>query len=480
MGDSAGDTRASKNSGTDGAAKSTAGPVLPPFHHTEAFPDAASVFGMALAPLEEVKDRALVVLDTNVLLVPYTVNSKSLDAIRVTYQRLKAENRLFIPAQAAREFAIHRANKLGEIFVALTKVRNGLRAPDVGDYPLLADLDEYKQLAELHQQIRAKLDEYHKALGTVVDRVRAWRWDDPVSLLYRDLFTSEVVIEEPETRTEIEKFLAHRRANRLAPGYKDASKDDGGVGDALIWRTILHLGSARQQDLIFVSLDEKPDWWHRSEKTALYPRFDLANEYWRESRGCTFHQVRFSELLAVFQVPQDVVAEVRQEEAVTQVIPQQAALAGAGPTDDQSGHFISAGQAIGAVAHWVSRRFPGAGAMEMRTQFPNLIIHLPIGKRLGVDVKLFSPGGPRRLTSDIRQTVFGGLNVISAGAVDLVIGVLVAEDENEAIHAGNVAINRMHLDNVESTVNLIGFVSGYLDSAGRFIAVWEGMPRVIE
>lgn len=78
------------------------------------YPDAESLFKFQLAPLEEIKNDCLVVIDTNVLLLPYTVNQKSLEEIRKTYAELIASKRLVIPGQVAREFARNRATKIAE------------------------------------------------------------------------------------------------------------------------------------------------------------------------------------------------------------------------------------------------------------------------------------------------------------------------------------------------------------------------------
>jgi hypothetical protein len=66
--------------------------------------------------------------------------------------------------------------------------------------------------------------------------------------------------------------------------------------------------------MIFVTGDEKSDWMVRSENTALFPRFELIEEYQRSSEGQSFHIMKFSELLDFFDVKQNVVAEVKKEE----------------------------------------------------------------------------------------------------------------------------------------------------------------------
>jgi hypothetical protein len=83
------------------------------------FPGVPELFPFNVPPIESLKEKCDVVLDTNVLLLPYATSSKSLPQIRDVYEKLKGEGRLFIPSQVAREFARQRANKLLDVFKAL-------------------------------------------------------------------------------------------------------------------------------------------------------------------------------------------------------------------------------------------------------------------------------------------------------------------------------------------------------------------------
>jgi hypothetical protein len=56
--------------------------------------------------------------------------------------------------------------------------------------------------------------------------------------------------------------------------------------------TILSVGTERKRDAVLVSRDEKSDWLYRSGNTALYPRFDLVDEYRRASDSETITRHR--------------------------------------------------------------------------------------------------------------------------------------------------------------------------------------------
>jgi len=278
------------------------------------FPDAGSIFTARLKPLEDIKDSATVVLDTSVLLVPYSIGKESLDQIGTTYRTLVEADRLVIPGQVAREFAKNRAQKIAELFQQLSRKRNKVPSLRKGKYPLLEGVEVYQETIRLEEQIDELLAKYKKILGKVLDHIQNWTWNDPVSLLYSELFTEQVIFDLEYDEEEIREDLERRHLHHVPPGYKDAAKEDSGIGDLLIWHTILEIGKQRKTDVIFVSGDQKSDWWHRSEGVALYPRYELVDEFRRVSEGASFHIITFSRFLDLYGASEEIVQEVRAEE----------------------------------------------------------------------------------------------------------------------------------------------------------------------
>jgi DNA-directed RNA polymerase specialized sigma24 family protein len=280
----------------------------------DVYPDAAAVFSARVEPLSTIKDSAAVVLDTNVLLVPFAVSPQTLRDIRTTYATLAADRRLFVPGQVAREFARNRAIKLAELHQQLLDRKSRLPTAGIGKHPLLENVPEYQAVLAKEAELLDDSKDYGALLTTIADVVKSWTWNDPVSELYRELFTPEVVVDLELDREAIERDLAYRFANQIPPGYKDGSKPDAGIGDLLVWKTILKLATDTPQHTIFVSGEEKSDWWYKSAGRQLYPRFELTDEFRRVSGGKSFHIVSLSELLALYGADQAHVTEVRETE----------------------------------------------------------------------------------------------------------------------------------------------------------------------
>lgn len=278
------------------------------------YPEIQPIFSARFKSINEIKDDCLVVLDTNALLVPYLIGKDSLKQIRSTYSKLVDEKRLLIPAQVTREFAKHRANKLTELYQQFNRKISNCSGLQKGRYPLLESVEVYEKTQRLEKQIDKLMNDYKHSVQDVLSYIRNWTWDDPVSLLYSELFKKETLLDIKYDKEIIQKELSRRQLHNIPPGYKDSGKDDKGIGDLLIWFSILAAGKKYKKSMMFISGEEKPDWFHKSEDQSLFPRYELVDEYRRSSIGQSFHIASFSHFLNIFGASDTIVEEVRGEE----------------------------------------------------------------------------------------------------------------------------------------------------------------------
>jgi hypothetical protein len=281
------------------------------FVANKSYPDARGLFFDGYQTLEQVRDACVVVLDTNALLVPYGISKNGLSEIASTYKSLADAKRLVVPGQVAREFAKNRPVKIGEIYQAISRKQNV--SPEKASYPLLEDVPSYQKLRELEDEFAKLMVEYRRTVGDVLNHIRDWNWNDPVSNLYSKLFR-EVVIDPVLDEDFIQKRLEYLHKNKVPPGYKDGSKLDQGVGDLLVWQVAVQVANERKAPVVLVSGDAKADWFYRSEGQALFPRFELVDEIRRVSDGKSLHIISFSRFLELFGAGAEAVGEARTEE----------------------------------------------------------------------------------------------------------------------------------------------------------------------
>lgn len=348
------------------------------------FPDASTIFTFSPSTVSQIKDECKVVVDTNALLVPYTVSKSSLDTIKDTYARLIDNKQLFIPGHVAREFAKNRAEKIKELYHQLSSSRSKQTQLLPGNYPLLASLQEYKEVVNIEKQINELLRQYRKFIEQILQHIRTWSWDDPVSNIYSQLFNSSVICDPDFSQDIIDANLKWRNDNKIPPGYKDGSKSENAIGDLLIWHTILHIGQEHKKPIIFVSGDEKADWWYHSDTDNLFPRYELVDEYRRNSGGSSFQIVKFSTFLDVYGASPKAVEEVRKEEIKSLI-----QSAGRVNRVNRVNHYALFNEVKEAVLDFINNKYQYAEIITDNNEAPDFIVKDNDFGKIGVEIKLY-------------------------------------------------------------------------------------------
>ncbi|WP_085637816.1 MULTISPECIES: PIN-like domain-containing protein [unclassified Pseudomonas] len=280
--------------------------------YREKIPQPELIFSYKQNSIQTIKNSCLVSFDTNVLLAPYNLRKESINEIEKILSSLRKQNRIFLSAHAAREFAINKQNKLSEIHNSIHERK--IKIKPAPEYPILFDLPEYELLNKHAEQTKKAIDEYNSALDSIATKIKNWTWSDPVVDIYSKVFSKETILDHKLTIDELFDDLKRRNKFKIAPGYKDASKEDNAEGDLSIWHTLLQVGADRQENIVFISEDRKPDWWTRSSGSAFTPKFELIHEFQNKTNGKDIHFLIFSEFLKIFEVPQSVVNDVKNEE----------------------------------------------------------------------------------------------------------------------------------------------------------------------
>ena len=284
-----------------------------PFILEKIYPETALLFASHQVPFAA-DPNVVVAFDTNALLLPYKISNEDLSALSDVYLKLAKSERILLPARAAREFIKHRDRKLAEMVKNLNDKRSRIYPPDAKLPPLLAGVEGIEEIAPAADELKKVQKKYLAALEKIISTIKGWRGDDPVTKLYKDVFIANRIIEHKASQKEILVEWIVRLQEKIPPGYKDAGKADTGIGDFLIWKSILEIGRIRKMYLIFITGEEKADWFTRTDGFPLYPRPELIDEYRRMSGGKSIRLSTLSELLAEMDAPPTLVEEVRVAE----------------------------------------------------------------------------------------------------------------------------------------------------------------------
>jgi PIN like domain len=290
---------------------------LDPHVLEDMYPDASALF--APHPIPAITEVSVVVtLDTSVLLLPYDMkNSTSLAALDKAYGQLATAERLFIPARVAREFVNRRDTALGSLISNLNRRKANFPTTDIP--VVLAEMPGCKEAIDAVKDAR---EAHSKGVEQMVKAMKAWRGDDPVTALYAKVFKPPMIIDLPndsDARKEQAQEHARRFRNLIPPGYKDRQKDDGGIGDFLIWKSVLEIGRRTKKHMAFVTGEEKPDWFSQADGKHVYPRFELVDEYRRASDGHSLRLMNLHELLRELSAPTAVIEDVKLAEKLAEM-----------------------------------------------------------------------------------------------------------------------------------------------------------------
>lgn len=290
-------------------------PEYNPFIRNQQYPDATAIFSLQNLPIAQVKSDCLYVIDTNALLLFYQSSATNLTALIDILESLIERNRIFIPGQVAREFASNRPDRIRELFQVLNRKMNSIPEFPASPGSILNTIDEFNDLIKLEETFneltRSIRKQYRDQLNRVLDAVKKWSWNDQVSEFFRETFVESCVIDPNFNESEMKEELSRRVLHKIPPGYKDQAKADDGIGDLIIWFTILELAKKHKKHVVFVSGEEKADWVIKSEGQVLCPRYELVYEFHQASEGKSFHVTRLSEFIELTSNSARLIKEMR-------------------------------------------------------------------------------------------------------------------------------------------------------------------------
>lgn len=267
------------------------------FIYNRIFPDVNSILSRNGKDVDDIFKNAIFVLDTNSLLAPFLTGKENIEEIRKIYEKLIAENRLFIPEHVLREFAKNRSTKISDLYTHIDKYLSQLPSIPNFEYPILGELKAYKKVKETKEEMLQNIKEYKEQLIELKSGITNWNWSDPVSSMYQKTFSKDIIVNTNEDEANLIEEYYSRIDDEIPPGNKDKTKDNNAIGDFLIWKTILELGKQKKRDIIFISNDEKNDWLLKGNKKSISTKFELVDEYFRYTEGCHFISMTFPDFL---------------------------------------------------------------------------------------------------------------------------------------------------------------------------------------
>lgn len=268
----------------------------------------------SISEKEELWKNCFFVFDTNVLLNLYRYTSNTRDTLIDAFEDLK--DRIWIPHQVAYEYAKNRFEVIFEMvqkYEELEKMKQDL----VSNYTRELRLEKTDQSI---QELQSAMDTWiakQKSKNLIVTRVS----EDEILDKILSIFDGKVG--KPYTEAETKEICEEgqeRYKKHIPPGFCDASKskdgeDNNTYGDLMVWKQILFFSKDNKKDIIYVTHDQKKDWWEKAKGRTIGPRVELRKEFAKET-GQNFYMYSMESFLEQYsrhkgqQTDQRVIEEV--------------------------------------------------------------------------------------------------------------------------------------------------------------------------
>ncbi|GFE21778.1 hypothetical protein Sliba_22310 [Streptomyces nigrescens] len=251
----------------------------------------SSHWRMAKGELSQALKESLVVIDSSVLLDLYRVTP--IARKEMIESLLTVKENIWVPYQVALEF--HR-NRVEAARDQLAFYDETCKSLETAQNQALQRLNEFANRSALDGNEKKRLKEpLEDAFRAAIDRVKSHQGvfdltisrvlnDDPVLRALAELLDGRVGQPLPEDDyVKAQAEAAHRRDNRIPPGYKDRAKRTNPDGDYLWWEQTLIKAADVRKPVLIISNDEKEDWVNKRLDFSLGPREELVEEIRRRA-----------------------------------------------------------------------------------------------------------------------------------------------------------------------------------------------------
>lgn len=245
-------------------------------------------FPLSSSQIENIWENGILTVDTNVLLDLYRYHQNTRQALLESLNLFTG--RAWISHQVAEEFFRNRNGVILSSTTAFNDAERNLAEMRKAIDEQMRKMKSNRTIPDtigksLNEKVEAALtaatQEIEQARSNYPDYIK----EDPILDNICNLFNSHIGIPfNEESLAEVLKEAKRRKENKIPPGFKDADKEgDKAYGDYILWRQILNYVKDIQKPLIFVTSEEKEDWWEKGSGKTVGPLYDLIKEFHKET-----------------------------------------------------------------------------------------------------------------------------------------------------------------------------------------------------
>jgi len=245
---------------------------------------------------QQLWEKAVFVFDTNVLLNLYRYSAKTRNSLLAAFESFK--ERVWIPYQVAYEYMRKRCEVIYETVQRYDQFKKEIDifTGKAIDTLRLTSVDE--EVSELTRYLIKWLDS-NKDRNLLVLSAEKDEILDKILTIFDGRVGNNIDAAELERIKEEGKG---RYEKLIPPGYKDDKKKKGQEddnGDLIIWKQIIKYAKENGTGVVYVTHDQKEDWWNIVKGKTIGPRVELRKEFMKET-GQEFHMYSMNSFISTY------------------------------------------------------------------------------------------------------------------------------------------------------------------------------------
>lgn len=260
------------------------------------------------AELKHLWDNAIFIFDTNVLTNLYRYQASTRETLLKVMEQLS--DRVWIPYHVALEYQRNRLNVIHDQHKKFEDTKNTVKKAVDSLNQSLSNLQLKKRHSHINPDklihgISSLTDDFYQELNHLERDSLKIGSEDHLLKRLEELFEGKTGdIPTYDFIKSIDNEGKKRFENSIPPGYKDRDKAKqsdnlftfGGIeyqrhyGDLIVWKQIIsHVNNNAIKHLIFVTDDNKEDWWQITKGKTIGFRPELVDEIYRKTTLDNFH-----------------------------------------------------------------------------------------------------------------------------------------------------------------------------------------------
>lgn len=262
-------------------------------------------------------ESAVFVFDTNVLLNLYRYSAKTRKSLLSAFESLK--DRVWLPYQVAYEYMRKRCEVIYETVQRYEQFAKEIDSFTNRTVETLRLTSNDEEVSEFKRYLFKWLDS-NKDRNLLVLNMEEDEILDKILTIFDGKVGDNI---DDQELLLIRKEGEDRYKKLIPPGYMDRKKqkdkedDNNAYGDLIIWKQIIKYAKENKQGIVYVTHDQKEDWWNIVKGKTIGPRPELRKEFMDETKQ-EFHMYSMNSFINTYnKMNENQIAKSAIEEVIS-------------------------------------------------------------------------------------------------------------------------------------------------------------------